>query len=70
MIKKIKLNKTYKGEEAHPAVKRLVEMGFSEDKCRHALLNHKGMYVYINEYKYEFINTLVYIYSYIHFFHV
>ena len=28
--------------KAHPAVKRLVEMGFAEENCRQALLDHKG----------------------------
>ena len=30
------------GNEAHPAVRRLVEMGFAEEDCRQALLTHKG----------------------------
>lgn len=31
--------------QAHPAVKRLVEMGFVEADCRKALLLHKGAYL-------------------------
>ena len=30
------------GSDAHPAVRRLVEMGFAEEDCRQALLTHKG----------------------------
>lgn len=37
---------TVAGVEAHPAIKRLVEMGFKEEDCRQALLLHKGMIIY------------------------
>jgi ubiquitin-conjugating enzyme (huntingtin interacting protein 2) len=30
------------GEEVHPSLKRLLDMGFAEDACRQALLDHKG----------------------------
>ena len=30
------------GEEVHPALKRLLDMGFPEEQCRSALLDHKG----------------------------
>lgn len=30
------------GEDVHPALKRLLDMGFAENACRQALLDHKG----------------------------